>query len=423
MATLVQVFAELFRSYGYQATLGPELSGASGRRHPMALLLERDTRRFAVSLWLNRQPLGSAFVSEFIHTVQDAQLDGGLLVSLGAVPETTLTQTAPHRIQVWDSRRTAQELGNAVLAETCPEAWDASDPLAQARPSRILEQVHAAAPPSPAPPAPAASTVAPLAVATPFPTEISTPPAPAPTPAPTELQLPFAFGVLDQASAPSPPAPALAPSPTPVQVPVVSPFPSPVPEASPAPARPQSRILRLQVNKNLAVSLAKPKTRTVDRMFLRLVPHYVYNYEAQLLVEGSLQTEQRQGRMGVDAALKKARPWTLALDTADLPAEGAEIDEKPVRVPEAEARKIVVNELRTLVTRAVVHEEDASEWSVVVRKKVELAADEIRLELLGIYWQPIWRLTGVDGSVEIDAATGQMLHEESSVLRNDAQLI
>jgi hypothetical protein len=94
-----------------------------------------------------------------------------------------------------------------------------------------------------------------------------------------------------------------------------------------------------------------------------------------------------------------------------------------VRLSEDEGRKVLVAELRTLVTRDVVMQEDESEWSVVVKKKVELAEDELKLAYLGLHWTPVWRVSGKDGSVEIDAVTGQFLHEEITTPKSDALLI
>ncbi len=431
MATLVDVFSEFFRAFGYTTRTRTELPGTSGRRHPVALLLEKDTRRVAVAFWLHRQPLGPTFVAELLEAIRDTACDGGLVVSLGAVPETLTVHAAQNRVQVWDSLRTTQELGSAVVRETCPDVWEQQDPWATPRPSRILHQVHQAAlNATPAtPPAPAA---APTPVPTPAPaptpaSPVSEPPFPAAIPpllaAPETqpspiLEIPMAFGILDQAvqpatAAPTPPAPA-PPTPAPTVAPSFAPAPIP---------RPARRILRTQVSKSLALSLAKPKTRTIDRVFLRLVPCHVFDYEAQVLVEGSLHADTQTGRVCVDASTKRVKPWVHALDVGEVALEGADVDEKPIRLPSDEAQKILTNELRSLVTRDVVTQEDESEWSVIVKKKVELAENELRLHNLGVYWVPIWRVAGRDGSIEIDAATGQVVFEEITAPKADALLL
>jgi hypothetical protein len=411
MAALVDVLAEFFRAFGYRPTLHTELEGTTGRRHGIALLLEKDTRRLAVATWLHRQSLGPNFLAEFVDAVKDTGCDGGLVISLGGVPEAIAVQAGRDRILVWDSRRTAQELGSAVLRETCPDAWHQADPWAPPRASRILDHVHETviqqAGPSAPPPMPsmeAAAEPAPAAPAEP----LLASPADA---APVQLELPLAFGVLDAAL-----EPAQDPSPPPAET-----APAPLPE--PAPERTGPRLLRMQVPRTLAASLARPKTRSVDRQFLRLVPHYVFDYEASLLVEGTLEAQKQTGRMAVDAATKKVKPWTYPLDAGELANDGADVDEKPMRLAEADARRILSAELQTLVTRDVVLEEDDSEWSVVVKKKVELAEDELRLVLQGVYFVPIWRVSGKDGSVEIDATNGQVVFEEIAAPKSDALLI
>lgn len=402
----MEVLAELFRVHGYAASRPGEMMGSSGRRHPLPLLLERDARRVAVTAWLHRQPLGAAFVREFLDAVRDTGCDGGLIVSLGALADPVRAEAARERIQVWDSRRVAEELGHGVLRETVPDLWEVVDPLMAPRPSRLLDLVHQGPPaPATAPPAPPPRPVD-AAAEPPFPAAV--PPLlanPDQAPAAT-LELPAAFGALDQAAAGVLPEAPTAPPP---------------PSANGPPGR--RGILRVHVSKALATSLAKAKTRTIDRLFLRLVPHHVFDYEASLVVEGTVETQKREGRMAVDAALKRVVPWTRPLDVADLPADGVDVDEKPVRIAVADARKLLVADLRTLVTRSVVFEEDASEWSVMVRKKVELADEDLRLAPVGLFWVPIWRASGKEGSVEIDAATGQVILEETTVPRSDAQLL
>lgn len=453
MTLLVEVFSELFRLFGYAPRLHAQLDGSSGRKWSAPLLLEKDNRRLALLTWLDKQELPEALVNEAIGLVNDAGLDGALVLSLGAVPEPLTSRAARQRIHVWDSRRITQELGTAVLHETCPGLWDHPDPLLAPRASRILEKVHEEARHQstlPTAPAPTSST-APLAVTpgTPTaptsapsvgaPTPISPPPSAAPNPLPTapsatsnlapasphptpaatfpptaerpigEFQLPLAFGVLDQ----------VVNQPVQIEPPPVAP---PTPPTATAP-RPERAVLRVQVSKGLALSLVKNKLRHVEHVFLRLVPHYVFDYEAQLLLEGSLQSETRKGRMGVDASTKKVLEWHQALEPAPLPAEGVDVDEKKVRLAESDAQKLLLGELKTLVTRAVVMQEDDSEWSVMVRKKVTLADNDVRITSHGVYWVPIWRLSGKDGSMEIDASTGQILFEEVLLPRADAQLI
>ncbi|MBI2077387.1 MAG: hypothetical protein HYT80_03310 [Euryarchaeota archaeon] len=217
--------------------------------------------------------------------------------------------------------------------------------------------------------------------------------------APSELQLPLSFGVLDVAAQP------VAAAPPPVA------------------ARPSKPVLRSQVSRSLAASLSKKKLGTVDRSFLRLVPYHVFDFEAHLLVDGSLDAEVRRGRMAVDAAQKRVAEWTHALEVGDVPSEGADVDEKKVRVSEQEAAQILKQELVKIVTRDVVMEEDADEWSVVVKKKVSLGPNDVRLNPLGTFWLPIWRVSGKDGAVEIDAASGAIVFEEALAPRGDSQLL
>lgn len=443
MTTLIEVLAHFFGPFGYEARTHESITGRSGRNHPIPLTLEKDARRVAVAAWLHSTPVGETFAREFIDAVGDTGCDAGLLVSLGATPDAVTRPAKEARVHVWDSRRLAQELGDAVLRETCPDQWTQRDPLLASKPSRIMDAVQTTAP-APVPEAARELPVTPQAEPA-FPTTAPTAAAQETDHSPETLEVPAAFGLFDavesapqQAPAPTESAPPASSAPAaempfglwaePAQVPAAA-TPSMLqptaaaPSMHPATARAEKPILRLQVTKELARSLAKPKTRTIDQLFLRLVPHHVYDFEAHVLVEGSLNAERKTGRMAIDASRKRVAEWPYALETSRLEATGVDIDEKPVRASADDGRDMIIKELQRLVTRDVTMQEDDSEWSVTVKKKVELAEDEVTLNHVGTYWVPVWRVAGEHGHVEIDAATGQFLLEEIAEPQHDSVLI
>ena len=338
-----------------------------------------------------------AFFDAIRSARQDLNLDQAVVLSLASVADAERARLLRQNVQVWDARRIAQELGEAVLAETCPDVWPRNDPLQNSR-SRLVDEVVNAKEPLSASPPPAVEPRAEM----PFPVMAAPTLATSQQQPATELVVPPAFAMFD--------TPAAAPA-TPTAAPPI------------ATLRPMKPILAAQVSKGLALSLVKKKLRTVDRVFLRLAPYHVFDFEAHLLVDGSLDAEMKRGRMAVDATLKKVTDWSLPLDTAEINTEGVDVDEKKVRVDVAGAEQALRNELVNLVTRDVVMAEDGDEWSVVVKKKVALAPSDIMLKPLGTFWLPIWRISGKDGSVEIDATSGSVIHEEIAIEKSDSQLI
>lgn len=401
MVRLLDVFGEFFRAFGYQPL--PSSAPAIG------LVLAKDNRRWGVIPHLDGRPLTAADLDAAAQETAAQGLDGSLLLSLGETGDDLVVRGAGQGLRVWDARRLCLELGSAVLRETVPEHWSQQDPLAASRPSKILERIQqhagqqAAAAPVPAP-APAAPEPTP-----------ALPPL-ATTPVPETLQVPPAFGIFDQFETPAPAAapPAAAPTAAPIIVPVVN-------VAAP-PGPPARAVLRLRVDRELAGNLARPKTRTVDRQFLRLVPYHVFDYEATLLIEGTVKAERKTGRIAVHAVRKEVAAWDRELDIAPLDV-AADIDERPIKIEPEPAGKLLREHVRGLMTRDVTMEEDESEWSVVVKKKVELADDALNLHHLGVHWVPVWRVTGKWGSVEIDGSTGQVVHEEIMKENNDAVLL
>jgi len=395
---LVEVFSAWFRTFGYTTRLDATVQGTSGSHHQLPLLIELDARRIGVYSWMRTDTPNLAFFDAIRSATRDLKLDQTLILSLAGLPDAERATLARNEVHVWDARRIAQELGEAVLAETCPEVWPRNDPIQTIR-SRVLDEVRQAKEPvsAPAPPAP----VEPL-MELPFPVAAAPALATPQQQTATELVVPAAFAMFE------------TPAPVGVTIPAAPPT---------AAVRPIRPILRAQVSKGLALSLVRKKLRSVDRVFLRLSPYHVFDFEAHLLVDGSLDAETKRGRMAVDATMKKVMEWALPLDVAELNAEGCDVDEKKVRVDTQGAESALRHELVNLVTRDVVLAEDGDEWSVVVKKKVALAPSDITLKPLGTFWIPIWRVSGKDGSIEIDATSGNVLHEEIALEKSDSQLI
>lgn len=393
--------ASWFRSFGYSAQSNINLEGATGNGYLAPLLLERDARRIAVYGWLRGQSLDPSVLDTAVGSVRDAGCDSALILCLAPLTEPQKLEAGKLGVTLWDAKRIVQELGEAVLSEMCPDVWTRSDPLAAARPSRVREAVRLEAF-TKSEPAPPSAPPAEPALEIPFPAAV--PPllaAPDTQPAP-ELRLPAAFGALEAALAQT-----------------VSSPPDPTINGGP----PLPRVLRLQVSKSLASSLVRKRIGLPDRIFLRLSPYYVFDYEAHILVDGSLDAEPRRGRMAVDAAQKKVQEWGVPLETGTLDSTGVDVDEKKVRLPMEEASALLKAELSKVVTRDVVMEEDADDWSVVVKKKVTLGPDDVRVTPQGLYYLPVWRVSGKQGAVEIDAASGQVVFEEILAPRTDAQLL
>jgi hypothetical protein len=186
---------------------------------------------------------------------------------------------------------------------------------------------------------------------------------------------------------------------------------------------PSPGVLRMQVGPRLAANMVKEKVRELRDVRLRLVPFLVYEFEADVLLDGKLDAETKRGHVGVDAWMKRAGRWDEGFETAPLEADGVEIEKRQIRLSEYEGKLLALRHLEEIVGRDTTQKEDTDEWSVVVKKRVRFAGDDVRIRCLGTFWVPIWRLTGRDGSVEIDAATGQVIEEELLVEPSDSQLL
>lgn len=466
-----------FKIHGYQVALDAALEGRSGTVYTAPLLAEKEGHALILDARLAGELVDAAAVADVQDVVADTGADVGLLCHLEeAAPDAHAGNEGS--VVLWNRETLVRLLGEAALSEavgTAPAPLDlAASPqdgalLAESvedllpdafRSDGLTERLRHAVdqnlPPEPPQPEETVAVEPVFRVGT----EVSRPegepdepeddahadvpiapvdqeapvthtPARAPeaapdthAPAPSTQATP-APGPAQEAAAPAsaqptaPTAPPQAPSQEP------SSAAPPAPAAAPAgPSIPAFRHPLLPVLLPLEDAVRRCKDRLFrhSRSELLVHPVYLFDYECDLLSEGSLRYETERGRVQVDAT----RPVALEVDplyvdpevpTRLVPADGLGFAERQVRIEEDNAQHLAVEWIAKQHTRLVevqVTDEDQS-FAYSEKRRVQPRPEHVRLTLKGVFHRPVWRIIGVNGSIDVDAMTGQQVDEN---LRN-----
>lgn len=424
MDALDGALERLFQVHEYKTTRAAALEGRSGAVYGAPVLAETATRVLLVERSGADRTVTAASVQELRRVVEDTGAHQGVLVALGPI-EDDAASAGQGRVCVWNRLTVARLLGEAALHDAAgtpvedlplrtggPVAESHEDrlpgSLADMLPSAFQETPEEVpvfgdeeTPPAMDPPQPT-----PESPAGPFDLdafESLAGDAPSEEPAP-DLGLPFDMDLTGDSSAEEA-GPAEAPTDD-------LPFPSPEPPAETPMA------LAPRIDPQQAARSVQGRLFAVDKAELLLQPVHLFDYQCDLLVEGSLQYDTVEGRLevhGTSKAVQDVDP--LHLDPAKvrpLPADLAgRAEQKTLRVKPDAARDRVRDHLLETHTRTVEIEtgDPDEDYSITERKKVAPRPDQIRIDPLGVVLRPFWRLLGPNGAMLVDAIEGRVVEE------------
>ncbi len=156
-----------------------------------------------------------------------------------------------------------------------------------------------------------------------------------------------------------------------------------------------------------AVSMGKKLVNPIAD--LELVPYYVYSYVCEMLIEGRLDTKKNTGVVAVNAVTMNAEEWVTDYETG-IPDFG--YAKLPIRCSEKKAGEIIRQKVIDINTK-VVEVKDEKETSVVFEKRrIRPKEDAMVIDLVGVYYFPVWNIKGKTGSLTINGVTGEMMDEK-----------
>jgi len=257
-------------------------------------------------------------------------------------------------------------------------------------------------------------------------------------PAPASVRLPAMAPTGSVQNQPSPTAPHYAPLANYAPAPTPQAYPAPAPvvavpaAAGAQPPFPNASLPTLPVR----IKVEDAKRRVKDRLFsiraveilLQLV--HLFEYECDLLKEGSLEYDTHDGRIqvhGSDKTTLDVDPDVTNPHAPSLLSDGHPytVEERVLRVAQDRAQQLAFQHVVTKHTRKVSVRVPDHNNSLFYTEKRNVAptSQQIRLHHIGVHLRPVWRLHGSNGIADIDATDGRELMSEIRGGRTDAMMI
>lgn len=195
----------------------------------------------------------------------------------------------------------------------------------------------------------------------------------------------------------------MALTPTLVQV---APAPSTTPAAPLASA--EGTVLAAAVDHDGAVRVGVSRLLRVDKATLELVPLHAFRYACRLEAKGA-PAIPRQGLMAVDAVTGAVREVPEPV----FGAVGAQAVRLQALLPEVDAAPLAKRKVVEMHTQKVRVRSALGRNSLIVEDKVVRPDPRtLHLEPQGLWWLPVWRLDGQNGSLRVNASTGAVEEEK-----------
>lgn len=177
-----------------------------------------------------------------------------------------------------------------------------------------------------------------------------------------------------------------------------------------------------------ARAMVKDRITRIDTETLVLRPVHIVDYECDLMVDGTLKQDTVNGRIQVYADKKgtsRVDDEGIDLDAIGTIAWDGRIEDHSFRRDAERAlqeAKALVMETHTRMVDMEV-EDEASDFSMMERKKVAPDGDQIRLGHKAATYRPAWRFESANGHVVIDALTGETLDESLRTRKGDTIIV
>lgn len=402
MHALMDLLAEALQHHGYNVTAQAALEGRTGTVYTIPLLAERDERAYIIDAHLEGVVPANVPV-ELADVRDDVGADGCVLAHLQAI------ESHDADIVAWGRDALVRFLGEAALAAAtgteaaAPDfslpALDSDAPVAQSL-SELLPPAFAADEAEFDGPELPDFSLLDLEQLGDEPTiEAGEMPAPKPTDFMAELD-----ALVDpEAAVEATFAPELSEA-TGAPAPAAAPVPSPVPET-------RFPLLPVRCTANEAAGMVRERLFEARSVQMVLHPVFLFDYECDLLAEGSLRYDTVAGRIQVHGTHKHVLdvdPEAIDPTGFGRPLDAVPHEEKALRIDEDRAKQLGRDFLTEAHTRLVdvQVDDDDSGYAYTEKRKVAPRPDHVRLAAKGVFHRITWRVFGPNGHIDVDGMTG-----------------
>ena len=146
---------------------------------------------------------------------------------------------------------------------------------------------------------------------------------------------------------------------------------------------------------------------------LNLLPYYVFEYSLLLEIEGEVEERSITGLIAVNAINKNYELWKTGYETVST-LSVPHIKTEP-RISLEDAQSLSLEGLiKEYTSEKEVKIEDEN-ITIIEKRKTRPKEKTIKLNFIGLYYFPVWVITGREGTIKVDAVSGNIIRPNRDI--------
>ena len=146
---------------------------------------------------------------------------------------------------------------------------------------------------------------------------------------------------------------------------------------------------------------------------LNLVPYYVFEYSLMLEIEGEAEEKNVAGLIAINAVIENYEIWKTGYETISSLSMPHIKTEPKISLERAKALALD-GLIKEYTSEKEVKIEDEN-ITIIEKRKTKPKEKSIKLNFIGLYYFPVWIVTGREGMVRIEAVSGEILKSRGDI--------
>ncbi len=146
---------------------------------------------------------------------------------------------------------------------------------------------------------------------------------------------------------------------------------------------------------------------------LNLIPYYVFEYSLMLEIEGEEEEKSVTGLIAINAVKEKYEIWKTGYETVSSLSQPCIKVEPKTSIDKA--RNLALNGLINEYTSEKEVKIEDENITIIEKRKTRPKEKSIKLNFIGLYYFPVWVITGREGMIRIDAVSGEILRTKGNI--------
>ncbi|MGC8663423.1 MAG: hypothetical protein ACP5SF_02615 [Thermoplasmata archaeon] len=170
----------------------------------------------------------------------------------------------------------------------------------------------------------------------------------------------------------------------------------------------ERRIINPVLTKDKAIDLSRRKVQGFDAKMI-LTPYIVFEYKAEVQIEGNMIPKKVFGRVGISTVNGKVKYIKTGLNVVSDLKIPYETEEQNISFDEAETA--IREELINHYTKEEEIKIEKETVTIIERRNSRPKENTLSINSLGVYYWPYWIVSGPRGKIKIDAVEGDIVEE------------